>query len=267
MARVRLIASDLDGTLLRNDGSISERTRRALHGAQEAGITVVLVSGRHPSFLRAKAAEAGVAGLAICSNGAITYDPARDTIVRHMALDPQVAQHVIRSLRVAVPGISFAIELGPLLTWEAPFDQRRGASDVPVEVCADALTLCTEPVTKLIAWHREVDSDTLVEHARNITSTDEVSITYSTPHLIEISAAGVHKAAGLQALCMERGISSDEVIAFGDMPNDLAMLHWAGHGVAVANAHPRVRAVADEVTRSNTEDGVALVVERLLRCA
>lgn len=267
MASVRLIASDLDGTLLRDDGSVSMRTRRALCRAQGAGIRVVLVSGRHPRFLRAKATDAGVHGLAICSNGAILYDPEHDAILHHLALEPGVAQRLITGLRNALPDIAFAVERGPCYSWEAPFSKQRDASDAYVEVCEDALTLCTEPVTKLIAWHAKLDSDALIEHTRRVVSEDEVTITYSTPHLIEMSLAGVHKAAGLTLLCEAYGVRAEEVVAFGDMPNDVAMLRWAGRSVAVANAHPTVLETADEVTDSNVQDGVAVVVERILRCA
>lgn len=269
MSRVRLIASDLDGTLLRPDGMVSERSRLALRRAQDAGIAVVLVSGRHPSFLRAKAREADVEGLALCSNGAIVYDPGSDSIVRHVVLDPDVARRLVSGLRATVPDVAFAIELGPRMSWEPPFAARRGASaiEVEIQVCEDVLDLCAEPVTKLIARHPDLESDALMEHARRIVGEDVATITYSTPHLIEISRAGVHKAAGLAALCAERDIRPEDVVAFGDMPNDLAMLRWAGRGVAVANAHPQVLETADEITRSNVEDGVALVVERLLSCA
>ena len=82
--------------------------------------------------------------------------------------------------------------------------------------------------------------------------------------MLEIGAAGVSKASGLAVLCARRGIDRADVLAFGDMPNDLAMLEWAGRSVAVANAHAEVIAIADEVTASNDEGGVAQVLERLL---
>lgn len=264
MVDVRLIASDLDGTLLRTDGTISARTRTALKKAQEAGIVVVLVTGRHPISLRAVAAEAGVDGLAVCSNGAIIYDPQRDAMLRHLALEPALVRRLVSGLREILPDIAFAIERGQQLSWEPPFARRRSALRADIPVCEDALDLCTEPITKLIAWHTETDSDTLVAYTQRLASEDEVSVTYSTPHLIEISLAGVHKAAGLAWLAAKRDIRAEQVVAFGDMPNDIAMLRWAGHGVAVANAHPHVLELADETTRSNNEDGVAWVVERIV---
>ncbi len=93
---------------------------------------------------------------------------------------------------------------------------------------------------------------------------ETVTITHAGAPYLEISARGVHKGWALEALCARLGIPAEHVVAFGDMPNDLPMLQWAGCGVAMANAHPDVLAAADVVTRSNEEDGVAMVVERLL---
>ena len=228
---------------------------------------VVLVSGRHVSALRSVATEAGVGGLAICSNGAIIYDPQQDTMLRHLKLDAAVARRLVTGLREILPDVAFAVERGPMLTWELPFARHRGAAGAHVPVCEDVLDLCTQPITKLIAWRQETDSETLIAYARSIADEGEITVTYSTPHLIEISLAGVHKAAALAWLSTEHGIRPGEVVAFGDMPNDVAMLRWAGRGVAVANAHPDVLAVADETTCSNDEDGVARVVERILKCA
>ncbi|WP_165618413.1 HAD family hydrolase, partial [Mycobacterium talmoniae] len=80
--------------------------------------------------------------------------------------------------------------------------------------------------------------------------------------LIEIVPAGISKATGVQEIAGPRGIADEEVVAFGDMPNDLPMLRWAGHGVAMGNAHPDVLAAANEVTAANTDDGLARVLER-----
>ena len=92
---------------------------------------------------------------------------------------------------------------------------------------------------------------------------DVADLTYSHPRgLLEISPAGVTKAVGLAEVAERLGIAAADVVAFGDMPNDLEMLRWAGHGVAMGNAHPMLRDVADEVTASNAEDGLALVLER-----
>jgi hypothetical protein len=160
--------------------------------------------------------------------------------------------------------VCFAFELSTRFACEPAF---AALSAEPTEIkrqwpISDALALCSEPVTKLIVRHAELACDALVEHLIEIAG-DTASVTHSGAPFIEIAAAGIHKAWALAALCNQRGMTPAEVIAFGDMPNDLALLSWAGHGVAVANAHPAVRQQAHEVTLSNEEDGVAVVLERL----
>ena len=128
--------------------------------------------------------------------------------------------------------------------------------------------LIAEPAVKLMLRHTEHSPDVLVSRARAACGhLAEFSHSSAADTLLEISAAGVSKASALARLCESRGIDRSDVIAFGDMPNDLPMLAWAGYSVAVANAHPDVRAAADEVTASNDESGVALVLERLFGSA
>jgi HAD superfamily hydrolase (TIGR01484 family) len=117
-ADVRLIAADLDGTLLRDDGTVSERTRRSIARAQEMGIVVVLVTARPPRILRVMAQDVGVSGLAICCNGAIVYDLAADAIIRHAPLAATLAQRLVATLREAAPGVCFAVEQGLRFGWE-----------------------------------------------------------------------------------------------------------------------------------------------------
>jgi hydroxymethylpyrimidine pyrophosphatase-like HAD family hydrolase len=121
------------------------------------------------------------------------------------------------------------------------------------------------PAVKLMLRHPELSADALLAHARELLG-DLAEVSHSSAHdaLLEISAPGVSKASSLAQLCARAGIASGEVMAFGDMPNDLPMLVWAGRGVAVANAHPDVLAAADEVTGSNDESGVAAVLEHVL---
>ncbi len=262
-AGIRLVALDLDGTLLRHDKTISERTRRVLARLPAAGVLVVLVSGRPPRTLRTIAHEVGLSGLAICCNGAIVYDLERDAVVQHAPLDAAVAQQLIQALREQIPGVCFAFEFGTRFACDPPYSALIPAGAEPAGPVAEALALCSEPVTKLIVRHADLNCEALRELATAVAGEAAV-VSYSGAPFVEVSAAGVHKAWALAALCAERGIDAAEVIAFGDMPNDLPMLRWAGRGVAVANAHPEVLAQADEVTLSNDEDGVAVVLERLL---
>jgi Cof subfamily protein (haloacid dehalogenase superfamily) len=262
MDGIRLVASDLDGTLLRPDETVSERTRAALAAARDAGITVVLVSGRQPRSLGPIAERLGVGGIAICANGALVWDLDTGTMIDSSPLAADLAARLVRTLREAIPGVLFAVEL------EDSFGREAGWSDglvaaPPAVLEADALKLIGGPVIKLLVRHRSLPFAEIAERARAAVGDDAVA-TWAGLRLVEISAAGVTKAFALERLCRRLGVAAGEVAAVGDMPNDLAMLAWAGTAVAVANAAKEVLDAADEVTAANTEDGVALLLERIL---
>jgi Cof subfamily protein (haloacid dehalogenase superfamily) len=260
---IRLIATDLDGTLLLPDGTISTRTLAALQRVQQAGIMVVLVSARPPRVLQQIACMLGVSGLAICCNGALVYDLDADVIVQHWPLSAPLARQLVVTLREAMPDLMFAGECGLEFVCEPDFYRLFPFKAKMTISIDDALSFCNQPLTKLIALHSSQTVDELHQCVEPLLGED-VIVTHSGAAFLEITAAGVSKAHTLAALCKERSISPEEVVAFGDMPNDLSMLRWAGRGVAVANAHPQVLDSADEITLSNTEDGVALVLENLL---
>jgi hydroxymethylpyrimidine pyrophosphatase-like HAD family hydrolase len=202
----------------------------------------------------------GHRGLAVCANGALVYDLHREEVVERFLLEADDATSVAQALRDELPEIAFAVERPDLgfaheqayvPSWEDP-----DHSPLPVD------ELVRGGVVKLLARHPGLGSDDLLAAARAAVG-DAVTLTHSSSDgLLEISAAGISKATGLAALAREHGVEATDVVAFGDMPNDLPMLAWAGRGVAVANAHPEVLELADEVTASNDDDGVAQVLER-----
>jgi Cof subfamily protein (haloacid dehalogenase superfamily) len=263
--RAALLALDLDGTLLRSDGSISERVRQALRAAQAAGLTVMSVTARPPRRVRQIADAIGLGGLSICSNGGVLYDLEQDGVVEKVELAERIAIELIAKLRLELPGARFAVEAGLRYGCEPayaiPVEHTHDRAD-PALLRDDVLALCRLGVTKLIIQHAGSPLEELLrvtrEHAGVL-----ASVTHSGSDFVEVAAASVTKAFALEAYCAARGVSAAAVVAFGDMPNDLPMLEWAGRGVAVANAHPDVLAAADEITASNDEDGVAVVLERL----
>jgi len=263
-APVRLVASDLDGTLLLPDRTLSARTVRVLREVVEAGIVLVLVSARPPRTLREVAEALQAKGLAICCNGALIYDLDGAAIVQHWPCPPEVVQALVRQLREAAPGVSFAVEQGLAFGCETGYAAwyPRVWSDAP-EV-PDVLDLLTQPVTKMIVRHPTMHRDEMLTLIQTLGG-DAILATHSGAPFVEISAGGIGKAAALAWLAASLGIERQDVVAFGDMPNDLAMLEWASRGVAVANAHPAVLAAADEVTLAHTDDGVAVTLERMLR--
>jgi HAD superfamily hydrolase (TIGR01484 family) len=256
---IRLVATDLDGTLLRTDGTFSDRTIAALARVQDLGIAVVFVSARSPRTVPLDAARAGVRGFAVCGNGAITYDLAADRVVAHRPFPPEAVARLVTALREAAPGVAFGCELELEFGHEPAY--LREDSGYPAHVL-DALELARRPVTKLIAQHLRLPLPELLSVAAGVVGEDAVA-TISGTRFVELNAPGVTKAAAVEALSVDLGIESHETIAFGDNLNDIPLLGWAGRGVAVANAQPEVIAVADEVTSSNDEDGVAVVLESL----
>jgi Cof subfamily protein (haloacid dehalogenase superfamily) len=259
---LRLIATDLDGTVVRSDGTVAPRTAAALRAAEERGVMVVVATGRPPRWMRPVAEALGHTGLAICANGAIVYDLHTDRMVEHTPITRAVILDVTTAVRAAVPGVSFAAE-----------SRDRGfAREVAYATAADADGVVVGPldeivgedVVKLLVRHRHLDSDGLLAAARDVAGQLAEFTHSSSSGLLEISASGVTKAATLARIAAGHGIEPMQAVAFGDMPNDLPMLAWAGTAYAMSNAHPDVLAVAEHVAPSNDEDGVAQVIETLL---
>lgn len=255
----RLVATDLDGTLLRSDGSVSERTRAALALAHRRGVEVVVTTGRPPRLVHPLVADIGAADLAICANGAIVVDLRTGAVETHRPLPPAVAVRIVTELRAALPGILFSFELALDFAREPAYHET--FRPPPAPRYADGLELAAEGVTKLLGRHPTLPFGEVLAAAGRVCGTDAVATTAGHT-VVEISAAGVTKASALAGHCEQRGILPGEVIAFGDAPNDLTLLGFAGRAVAVANAHADVLAAADELTAANDDDGVALVLER-----
>lgn len=268
-ARPRLIATDLDGTLLHDDKSVSERTIAALAAAEKAGIEVFFVTGRPARWMDIVSDHVHGHGLAICANGAAVVDlRAGGELLKVRPLHRETALDVVRRLRDAAPGTTFAIELTTGIHYEPaypPFHQDPGATVATAEkLLHETDPNAAAPMVKLLAHHPGLTPDGFLALARTAAG-DRVAVTRSSPTaLLEISDLGVSKASTLALCCAERGISSDEVVAFGDMPNDLEMLTWAGTSYAMGNAHPDVLATASGRTAANNEDGVAVVIEQIL---
>lgn len=263
-----LIATDVDGTLLDDDENVSPRTRAAVRAAVDGGAQFVLATGRPPRWVGPIVDQLGFAPMAVCANGAVVYDPSTDQIISARTLSADVLGELAEIATRVIPGAGLAVERVGRSAHDAatpqfvssPGYEHAWLNPDNTEVSID--DLLSAPAVKLLIRKAGARSaDMAAELARHIGL--EGDITYSTNNgLVEIMPLGVSKATGIEEVARPRGITASEVVTFGDMPNDVPMLRWAGLGVAMGNAHPDAVAAADEVTATNVKDGVARVLER-----
>jgi Cof subfamily protein (haloacid dehalogenase superfamily) len=259
--RPRLVASDVDGTLLDPMARLTGRTGRAVASVLASGTPFVLVSGRPPRWITPVASLANLTGYAVCANGAVLYDIGAGRVVTAQELDPVLLSDAAHALDTVLPGIQLAVERSdpPAFVCQHGYTNPWGDEESNAATRAELLG---RPATKLLVRHSRLTSEEMAAAANEVLA-DAVDITFSTNNgLLELSARGVTKAFGLADLCQRLELTAADVVAFGDMPNDVEMLRWAGHGVAMANAHPAAIDAADEITGPNSEDGVAQVLER-----
>ncbi|UFN43105.1 HAD family hydrolase [Nocardioides okcheonensis] len=259
----RLVATDLDGTLLDAQGRVSARTRAVLDALDARGVPVVFTTGRPIRWMEELWDDVGGHGLAICSNGGIVYDVARREVRTTRAIPVEVLVEVAARLRADLPGTVFAVEKTTGFAKEPDFMPRLAVNLAPDVPTAPLEDLVDGDVVKLLARHEDHEPEPYWERVAAAAGADVVTTWSSTGTLVEISAAGVTKATTLAVVAEEMGVGAAEVVAFGDMPNDLPMLEWAGTAYAMANAHPTVRAVADHLAPHHDEDGVATVLSEL----
>jgi len=270
---VRLVATDLDGTLLRHDGSVSAFTVDTFARARADGFPIVFVTGRPPRWLPVVADATGHSGVAICANGAAVMDLATGALLDSHPISPETIDEVVRALRAELPAIGFAAEW-VTETGESGTDFGHEHAFVPRYVVGDAARdhdvrdlTSGRTVVKLLARVLGTghDADSFLDHALEHVA-HLVTVTHSNADdvLLEMSAAGVSKGTSLAAYAEGLGLVAADVAAAGDMPNDVPMLAWAGVGLAVEGAHPAVLDAADAVLPGPDDDGVARFLAAVL---
>ena len=264
---MRLIASDLDGTIIGRDGKISDRTVRAFKDAASAGVEVVFVTGRPPRWLDPLRERIGHEGKVICSNGAVVYDLATGEVLTARALPHRnifAARDAILHLH---PTTTFAAEtttgflLEPGFVDSGSVELLDGITPAPLEA---SLTQ-EDAVVKFLARGKEQDPDAfLAEVHAAVSHLAAVTRSAPTEALLEMAQPGINKAVTLAEYAVSLRIGPQDVVAFGDMPNDIEMLQWAGSGYAMGSGHPEVIGAARYRAPSFAQDGVAQVLEARL---
>lgn len=259
---VRMIATDLDGTLLRSDGSLSPRVRAAVVAAHEAGIEVVPATGRPRMVAGDVIAELPFLHHWVFANGSVTWHAGRSELIRGFWLEPDHVRSLVEAVRSALPSARFAVEFEDSVAYEAGFE-RVVPQLPPVPPSEDLLADVVERVQKLLVFQPGAPIDELYAGVR--AAVDGAAVpTYSGLSFVELAAGLVTKASALEHLATDLGISAAEVASFGDNHNDVAMLAWSGRSYAMAHATDDARAVATEVIGSNDDDAVAFVIDALV---
>jgi Cof subfamily protein (haloacid dehalogenase superfamily) len=263
-----LIATDVDGTLLDENEEVTPRTRAAVRAAVAAGTQFVLATGRPPRWIAPVVDALGFAPMAVCANGAVVYDSATDRILSARTLSAEVLVELAEVATRIIPGAGLAVERVGRSAHDAatpgflssPGYEHAWLNPDNTEVSLE--DVLSAPAVKLLIRKADArSSDMAAALAPHVGLQGD--LTYSTNNgLIEVVPLGISKATGVDEVAAPLGITAGDVVAFGDMPNDIPMLLWAGLGVAMGNAHPEAMAAADEVTTPNSDDGLARVLER-----
>lgn len=266
----RLIATDLDGTLLRSDDTVSDRTRAALAAAAEAGAAHIVVTGRSVPWTRPILQYLDYRGIAVCGQGAQVFHAGEQRLITSVTLDRDLAVLALSKIEAEIGPLALAVSRdgldGEVIAspdYRKPGEGEETAHPLPYVAMNDPSDFWAAPLTKVYIQHARLGDDELAEVARQVTG-DLVGVMMAGEGVVELLPLGLTKATGLELAAQRLGVRATGAIAFGDMPNDTPMFEWAAYGVAMENAHSELKAVADEVTASHDTDGIAVVLERLL---
>ena len=263
--RPKLIATDLDGTIVNHDGTISDRTVTTFKRARDMGVEIFFVTGRPPRWMP-EIREAFGFGNAICGNGAMLYDLLGDKVLEEWLISVEDQLETIKRLRLAIPNVSFAVESHSYFHREKAYIPRWdvGLDNIGVNRIED---IVQSPALKLLARcsAQEISSDAMLATAIPVLD-GLVTVTHSNPDdsLLEISAINVSKGATLAKMAARLGIDAADCVTFGDNPNDFSMLAWSGRSYAMASGHPDGAKIAKSVAAPCEEDGVAQAIDALL---
>ncbi len=261
---VEAIACDLDRTLIGEDAVLRPRTRAAIAATRDAGIHVVLVTGRMFQAVRPYALEAGLDDPVVCYQGAVVAEPVSGRWLRHVPIPLELGREAIATL--GEEGFSPNCYVDDELYVAAVTPEARRYADfqhLRLHTVGNLLEWLREPPTKLVVID---DPEVLDELKQRMLARFDgrLYISKSLPYFLEFASPDVTKAAGLDFLAEHVGFSRERTVAFGDGENDIELVEWAAYGVAVANAHERVKEAADFVCPPVDEEGVAQVLEAFL---
>lgn len=264
---IRLLAVDIDGTLLRSDASLPQGVIQACRSAERAGCVVVLATARPPRGTRTVLQALDITSPVINYNGAVIWNPIENKPQYHEPLSGEIARAIVQEARAMHREVMVAIEILDLWYTDR-IDQRWVNNDgkaASPDYLGDLDEVLNQPLTKLNLMGEPAALKPILDMiTERYWKSRQVAVFLSDPSLIQITHPMVDKAIALQRIAKRMNVAREEVMAIGDASNDMGMLEWAGFGVAVANAYPAVRDMADAVVPSNDELGVARAIQRFV---
>ncbi|MFZ7943486.1 MULTISPECIES: Cof-type HAD-IIB family hydrolase [Bacillaceae] len=237
---IKLVALDMDGTLLNNKGQISEANRQAIKAAQEKGVFVVLSTGRSLTTSREHADALELTSYLVTVNGSEIWDEKREIVERNLVKSE-------------------------LIEWMWELTKQHKTKFWAISTERNFHDEMPEDIHKLewLKFGFNIDDDATRELiTKELEARGEFELSNSTLNNIEVNPLGIHKAKGLSIVCSRLGIEMKNVMAVGDSRNDLMMIKEAGLGVAMGNAQDVVKEAADWITATNEEDGVAQAIHK-----
>jgi Cof subfamily protein (haloacid dehalogenase superfamily) len=268
---IRLLALDIDGTLVGQDLALRDRTVRAIRAAVELGVSVSLVTGRRSMSAHEFAAVLGLTEPIVAAQGAVIREMPRPgargigRLLRHTPLDADVAREALlwsRDSRGLDPHINHLERL--VIRWDDPqADEYSAFLGVRAILAPDLAAWIRGPVTKVIAVGDEPGPVDALLHARRLFG-DRAQPTVSHPRYLEFVAPGVTKGRAIHWLARRAGVPLAQTMAIGDQYGDLEMIAEVGHGVAMAGAPAPVQAVARHIAPAIEDEGAAQMIEELV---
>lgn len=264
--RPKLIATDLDGTIVQHSGLITDRTKAAFDAANDLGIEIFFVTGRPPRWMN-EIKQTFNYGKAICGNGAMFWDLHQEQVLEEWLISVESQLATVDRLRSSIPQVTFAVESHGyfhrektyLARWDAGLDLN-GVHDISQVMKEPALKLLVRSTDQMLS------SDEMLRIA-NRELENLATVTHSNSHdsVLEISALGISKGSTLERIATRNGFAQEDCVAFGDNPNDFSMLQWAGRSYAMADGHPDASKYSNFTAPPCVEDGVAQVIEELIK--
>jgi Cof subfamily protein (haloacid dehalogenase superfamily) len=267
MSNFKMIALDLDDTVLMSDLSISKRTRNVVKKALQAGIIVVIATGRVPGALKDYVKVLGInkqEGYLICGNGTIIMDSRTEKIIDESRLPPKAALAAFDLIDAEGFAVQIYDEDSIIVSRRNEFFDTDHKLTGMNQIIPDDFrsVLVRDGTRKMVVSADPMLLKPLEEILVNVVGS-RLTLFTSKPYYLEILPPGCDKGAALATIAGKLGIKKEDVMAFGDSMNDEAMIRWAGCGVAMCNGDDRVKDVARLVTeKTNDEDGVAEIIER-----